>query len=80
MRRKRFWAVCYGHVCRWSQADTPRAAVLDAFGIKITAFDTDRITVWEFPGNPKYIAIYQRNEFLEALFKRHQEKTGSVIK
>lgn len=77
MKRKRYWAVCYGHVCRWSQlAENATAACKYTFGCVIP----DKMTVREFPSNPKYIALYKRNAFLEELFKRHQEKTGEVIK
>lgn len=79
-KRKRFWAVCCGHVCRWAQALTASEAVYDAFGIHPNRWHAPRITVREFPSNPKYMPLYKRNAFLEALFARHKETTGIEIK
>jgi hypothetical protein len=73
--KKRYWAVCYSHVCRWAHAESMTGAALQAFGLA----DEKRMTVAEFPGNPRYIPQYVRKPLLEALFKRHKEKTGCDI-
>ncbi len=75
-KRAKYFAVCYAHVCRWEKAKTATEAARLAFGM----VDPDRMTVREFPANPKYMPLKVRVPFLEALFARHKEKTGSEIK
>jgi hypothetical protein len=77
---KKYWAVCYGHVCRWATGATASDAMFDAFGIRPSRFDAARVTVRQFPGNPKYMALKRRNPWLEDLFKHHKEKTGVEVK
>ena len=72
----KYYAVCYGHVCRWEQGETAAKAALNAFGL----VDIHRMTVAQFPRNPRYMSRKKKEEFLNPLFKRHQEKTGSMIK
>ncbi len=70
----KYWAVCYGHVCRWAQADSPQMAAQQAFGTSPA-----RCTIRQFPSNPKYLPLRQRTPFLEELYKRHEEKTGVKV-
>lgn len=74
--RKKYYAVCYAHVCRWEQAGSESEAARLAFGL----VDAERMTVREFPGNPKYMPVYRRSAWLTELFQRHKEKTGNEIK
>lgn len=71
----KYWAVCYAHVCRWEKASTATEAAKLAFGVVAS----DRMTIRQFPSNPKYMSYKKRQEFLEPLYKRHEEKTGTKI-
>lgn len=71
----KYYAVCYGHVCRFEKASTAAEACRLAFGL----VDTDRMTVRTLPVNPIQLSFIKRKAFLEPLYKRHKEKTGSVI-
>lgn len=70
-----YFAVCYGHQCRWEKANNAREAARLAFGI----VDSDRMTVRRFPANPKYTPLKTRTPWLNDLYARHEEKTGSKI-
>jgi hypothetical protein len=76
MSKKRYWAVCYGTVCRWAgPCETESKAALEAFGYD----DVERMTVLPFPGNPKYLSLAKRAAFIDKLSARHEEKTGNKI-
>lgn len=73
--KKKYYAVAYANAVRYSHAVTAADAALQAYGI----VDADRMTVREFPGNPKYAPNYKKKEFMENLAKRHKEKTGNDL-
>lgn len=74
--RKKYWAVAYATSVRYAgPVETAVKACLEAFGI----VDHERMTVREFPSNPKYLPQYKLKEFLESLAKRHLEKTGNKL-
>lgn len=79
--KKRYWAVCYAHVCRWAgPCLTGSDACHEAFGVRPDHWHAQFLTAWPFPNNPKYMPLYKRKEFLEKLFARHLEKTGNEVK
>ena len=80
-KRNRYWAVAYGHVIRWAgPCQTPDEAAYEAYGIRLNRWDRDRVTIQEFPGNPKYMPLYKRRQLLEALENRHNAKIAAFDK
>jgi hypothetical protein len=76
--RRRYWAVAYADVVRWAgPCRTAVHACYHAYGM----VDYERMTAMEYPhGNPKYSAHYKKVDFLKALGKRHQAKTGDTLR
>lgn len=75
-RRMKYYAVCYGHVCRFEKASSGAEAARLAYGM----VDVTRMTVQEVGGSPRYMSQKKRKEFLEVIAARHKAKTGEVIK
>jgi hypothetical protein len=55
---------------------TAEAAAQEAFHL----VDTEHMTVWKAPGNPKFLRSRAKQAFLDKLLARHKEKTGIAIK
>ena len=73
--KMKYFAAAYAHVCRTEKARSKKEAAQMAFGL----VDAQRMTVMEYPSNPKYLPAYKKTAFIEQLAKRHHEKTGSIL-
>jgi hypothetical protein len=70
-----YYAVAYGHVIRYEQADQESEAARLAFGM----VDTRRMTVRKLPKSPKYLSHAKLFAENQELAKRHFHKTGSTV-
>lgn len=72
-KKRKFWAVAYGHVIRWAEGRNEQVAMMNAFGV------TQNCTVAPFPSNPKYMSFQKRSDIIDALMRIHKERTGNTI-
>jgi hypothetical protein len=70
-----FFCVAYGTTIRWEKAKSESEAAKLAYGL----VDTNRMTVKQFPANPKYMPRKKIDAVQAELCKRHEEKTGNKI-
>jgi len=74
--RNTYWAVCYGHVCRWAEGYDKTEAMKYAYGCV-----SDKMTVVKFgTRSPKYASAKKKKEFLTQVEELHFKRTGEKIK
>lgn len=70
-----YFAVCYGHACRYEKASSQDEAARLAFGVK---FD-GRMSIRQMPKSPKSMSHKAKMEVLAVLSVDHFKRTGNIL-